>query len=87
VKKEILDKLDLILQKVNLEIINYIKPEESEFSFIELASFEDELTHLFHYLDRLYTSLNTEVSFSSIHSYKSTVENYQAENQRLVIEN
>jgi len=28
VKKEILDKLDLILQKVNLEIINYIKPEE-----------------------------------------------------------
>lgn len=29
VKKEILDKLDIILQKLNLEIINYIKPEEA----------------------------------------------------------
>ena len=28
VKKEILDKLDIILQKVNLEIINYLHPEE-----------------------------------------------------------
>lgn len=27
VKKEILDKLDIILQKVNLEVIDYMKPE------------------------------------------------------------
>lgn len=85
VKKEILDKLDVILQKVNLEIINYLHPQEDSFSFIELSSFENELTHLFHYLDRLYASLNTSVSFSSINSFKSSVETYQAENQRLAI--
>lgn len=34
VKKEILDKIDVILQKINIEIINYIRPEEDEFNFI-----------------------------------------------------
>lgn len=78
VKKEILDKLDIILQKVNLEIINYLHPQEESFSFIELSSFEQEITHLFHYLDRFYNSLNTSVSFSSINSFKSSVETYHA---------
>jgi hypothetical protein len=27
VKKEILDKLDIILQKINLEIIDYLHPQ------------------------------------------------------------
>lgn len=87
VKREILDKLDLILQKVNLEIINYIKPEEDEYNFIELATFEEEITHLFGYLDRLYASLNSSVSFSSIQSYKESAEHYHAENERLTEEN
>lgn len=85
VKKEILDKLDIILQKINLEIINYLHPQEEEFSFIELSSFEHEITHLFNYLDRLYASLNSSVSFSSNHSKASL--DYHAENQRLSAEN
>ncbi len=43
VKKEILDKLDLILQKVNLEIINSTPPKsniaQADFTFIELSQF------------------------------------------------
>ncbi len=77
----------MILQKVNLEIINYLHPQEDSFSFIELSSFEHEITHLFTYLDRFYASLNTSVSFSSINSFKSSVENYHAENHRLAQEN
>ena len=42
---------------------------------------------LFGYLDRLYASLNSSVSFSSIQSYKESKENYQMENQRLIFEN
>ena len=70
VKREVLDRLDLILQKVNLEIINYLRPEQDSFNFIELSSFEGEITNLFGYLDRLYNSLNSSVSFSSIASSK-----------------
>jgi regulator of replication initiation timing len=87
VKKEILDKLDIVLQKINLEIINYIKPHEDEFNFIELSFFEQEITHLFDYLDRLYASLNSSVSFSSIQTIKDSADHYHAENQRLASEN
>lgn len=65
VKKEILDKLDLILQKVNLEIINST-PKGSlvqpDFTFIELSQFESEISSLFLYLDKLYDSLNSSIS-------------------------
>ena len=42
IKKDILDRLDIILQKVNLEIINsHCSCEKSEnFTFIELSQFE-----------------------------------------------
>lgn len=83
VKKEILDKLDVILQKINLELINYLRPEELEFSFIELASFEAEISILFRYLDRLYASLNSSVSFSSIASFKSNCEAQQLAYKKL----
>ena len=75
VKKEILDKLDLILQKVNLEIINSMdfqyqskstskskNKSNEDFTFIELSHFEAEISSLFDYLDKLYDSLNSSVS-------------------------
>ena len=87
VKKQILDKLDLILQKINIQIINYIKPHEDDFTFIQMSHFQNQITMLFGYLDRLYASLNSSVSFSSIQSYKESAEHYHVQNQRLVFQN
>jgi hypothetical protein len=88
VKKEILDKLDIILQKFNLEFLRCDKKEN--LVFIELAQFETEISCLFAYLDKLYESLNSSSSActSSYSTFKSSnLHALQLENEELLKKN
>ena len=82
VKKEILDKHDIILQKINLEIINSRPSTHPDFTFIELAQFELEISTLFQYLDKLYDSLSSSVSYSSYVSRQDSLNEHLAKDLR-----